>query len=136
MSRGLRTGQGLVTAGQTTGTLRPIAYTPAVVWAGNTITTQSGFYLKTPGLLQVWVSFIETVGTATAAVSISLPAGYTAVSLAGPLNAGVGIMFRNGLANVIWGITVAPGATATAGIPSATGVVDTWVATMQIPTLT
>lgn len=128
---------GLVT-GQAMGALRPIAYTPVVTWAGNTITTQSGFYLKTMGKLEIWVSFVETVGTATAALTITLPGTYTAVSLAGALNANIGTLCRAGVAGVACGLVATPGATATVttNTATATGAVDTWFAYASIPTLT
>lgn len=113
----------------------PSAYTPVVTWAGNTITTQSGFYLERPGLLQVWVSFVESAGTATAAVTITIPTGYTAVTMAGSLSVVVGTLARITNIGQINQVIVAAGATTqVATTASAVGAVDTWSAFMQIPT--
>ena len=68
----------------------PLAYTPAITWPGNTISGATGQYIKEAGKLTLWVSFQETAGTASATLTIPLPAGYTAVTLSGSLaiNAG------------------------------------------------
>lgn len=114
----------------------PIAYTPVVTWTGNTITTQSGFYLKTPGLLQVWVSFVESAGTASAVVTVTIPTGYTAVTMAGSLATAVGTLVCTSN-NSIFELSAAAGATTSvATVNTVNGVVTTWLATMQIPTLT
>lgn len=134
MSRGARTGQGLSTQYSNLAALRPVAYTPTVTWAGNTITTQSGFYIKTPGMLQVWVSFSETAGSATAAFTITIPAGYTAVTMSGSLTLPVGYVASS--QGTFWPIVAASGATSQIGSPiNLTGVVATWMVIASIPTL-
>lgn len=140
MSRATRTGQGSVSFGQSYGLARPVAYTPVVTWAGNTITTQSGFYLKLPGMLLVWVSFVETVGTASAALTITIPTGYTAVTQTGSLNTYVGSVSPNTVTAPAIGLVIVAGGT-TQVIPQissglATGVVATWFGYVSIPTLT
>lgn len=129
---------GLVTARQPA-MLRPAAYTPVVTWAGNTITTQSGFYLKLPGLLLVWVSFVETAGTASAAITITIPTGYTAVSMAGALSEMVGYVNPSTVvaATTAQAVFAAAGATTSiATIGAVTGIVTTWSGFFAIPTLT
>lgn len=115
----------------------PQAYTPTVTWPGNTITTQSGFFLKLPGLLLVWVTFVESAGTATAVCTITIPTGYTAVSMAGAVNTGVGSMCRGDATVAVFPIIAAPGATTSistaVGLP---GAVATWAGYFAIPTLT
>lgn len=114
----------------------PVAYTPVVTWAGNTITTQSGFWLKSPGLLQVWVSFIETVGTATATITITIPTGYTAVTHTGSLAAGVGRLVQSTNASAADFIVAAGATTQISTVFNATGIVTTWSGYFAIPTLT
>ena len=115
----------------------PVAYTPVVTWTGNTITTQSGFYMKLPGLLQVWVSFVETAGTVSAALTITIPTGYTAVTMAGSLNASVGRLFQPTGATA-YDFVAAAGATTqiSAAQATPTGIVATWTGSFIIPTLT
>lgn len=115
----------------------PTAYTPTVSWPGNTITTQSGFYLKTPGKLEIWVSFVETVGTATAALTITIPGGYTAVTHTGSLSAGVGFLGNLSNANTSYAMLVAAGGTTQiASVANVAGVVTTFIGYFSIPTLT
>lgn len=133
MSRTHGDGFGQIMAGGGT----PVAYAPTVTWAGNTITTQSGFYLKTPGLLLVWVSFVESAGTAVAVLTISLPTGYTAVTHTGSLASSVGMVARATTIGANTALQAAAGAlTQVITGATVTGAVDTWVAFMQIPTTT
>ena len=113
----------------------PVAYTPVVTWAGNTITTQSGFYLKRPGKLEVWVSFSETAGAANAALTITIPTGYTAVSMTGALTIHVGIV-SNSVNNLFAMIATSGATTQIASVTNQTGVVATWMVYASIPTLT
>lgn len=129
--RAKRTGQGLITVANAYG--KPIAYTPTVTWPGNTITTQSGFYIKEPGKLLVWVAFLETVGTASATLTITLPGGYTAVSMAGAFTINVGSV-SNG-ANATVQMYAAPGATTSIASNTSTGAVAVWSGFFVIPTL-
>lgn len=135
--RATRTGGGSVSFGQSYGLARPVAYTPVVTWTGNTITTQSGFYLKTPGKLEVWVSFVETVGTAAAIITITIPTGYTAVTMAGSLGAGVGFLCNSANSTSV-GFLAAAGATTqiASSNASTSGVVGTWSGYFSVPTLT
>ena len=68
----------------------PLTYTPAITWPGNTISGATGQYIKEAGKLTLWVSFQETAGIASAILTIPLPAGYVAVTLAGSLTVAVG----------------------------------------------
>lgn len=115
----------------------PVAYPVVVTWAGNTIGTQSGFYIKLPGLLLVWVSFVESAGTANAALTITIPTGYTAVTQTGSLAAMAGSIGRLG-AGSLTQLQVAAGATTqvSTGANTIIGVVDTWAAYLSIPMLT
>ena len=114
---------------------RPIAYVPVVTWAGNTIGTQSGFYLRLPGLLQVWVSFTETAGTANALMTITLPFGVTAVTHTGGLTCAVGNV-GNGTNSSDTVLTVLSGAVTTMqSLRNVTGVVATWTGYGAIPIL-
>lgn len=133
MSRGRADGLGFPIGLATS----PVAYTPVVTWGANTITTQSGFYLKTPGKLEIWIAFIETVGTTGATITVTIPTGYTAVTLAGSLSPGVGTLCNN--ANgTMWGFVVVAGATTQITTPAATATaaVATWSGYFNIPTLT
>ena len=129
MSRGGRTGQGLVTGVSN----RPIAYSPTVTWAGNTITTQSGFYLKLPGLLLVWVSFVESAGAANNTLTITIPTGYTAVTHTGSLTAGVGTIATLATNNFQMG-AAAGATTSIASLSIVTGTVGTYSGFFCIPT--
>lgn len=134
MPAGIRRSSGLVTVPPP---VRAVAYTPVVTWTGNTITTQSGFYIKEPGKLLVWVSFVESAGTAVASITITIPTGYTAVSMAGGLSTGVGMLSSSIAGGTFVGMVAAAGAT-TQVVSAATliGAVATWYISMQIPTLT
>lgn len=116
----------------------PIAFTPVVTWAGNTITTQAGLYLKTPGLLQLWISFVETVGTAAAVLTVTVPTGYTAATVIAATATQVGSFSRSGATGSIYPMWASPGAlTQITSISAGTaGVVDTWSGYFAIPTLT
>lgn len=113
----------------------PTGYTPTVTWPGNTITTQSGLFLKEPGKLLLWVSFVESAGTANAALTITLPTGFTAASMAGGLSINVGWI---GFATSGQGLPVfvAPAASVSIATTAFAGVVATWSGTFVIPTLT
>lgn len=65
---------GVLVSGQSSGS--PIPYTPVITWAGNTIGTVLASYVRIPGALIVWGQFQETAGTASAVVSIAIPAGF------------------------------------------------------------
>lgn len=131
--RAKRSGQGLVTVAPW-GASRPIAFTPVVTWPGNTITTQSGFYVKVPGELHVWVSFVETAGTASAVLTITIPPGYTAVTMAGSLSVCVGQICSTNVGVIP--LFAAAGATTSIATPVTNGSVATWSGTFIIPTLT
>jgi hypothetical protein len=66
----------------------PIAFTPTISWPGNTVAGSSSYYVRSNGLLYVWGAFVESAGTATAALSITLPAGMTCSFPATILGAG------------------------------------------------
>lgn len=134
MNRGLARGStGLVTVRPQ---LTPVAYTPVVTWAGNTITTQSGFYLKVPGELHVWASFVESAGTASATITITIPTGYTAITMAGSLATGAGFLGNNAAGSAAY-MTAAAGATTQIVSQSVTtAVVGTYFGMFIIPTLT
>lgn len=51
----------------------PMVYAPVVTWTGNTIGTTSGVSLKSPGKLEVWVTFVETAGTTVNLVTVTIP---------------------------------------------------------------
>ena len=112
------------------GMARPIAYTPVVTWGAATIAAATGVYLKTPGLLQVWVSFQDTAGVAGATLTITTPAGYTAA-----LTTYVGQVVGNtGNVAQLW---VTAGAfSQIASLTAPTPVVTTWSGTFVIPTTT
>ena len=111
----------------------PIAYTPAVTWPGNTISGATGFYShNVAGELKLWVSFSETAGTATALVTIPLPTGYTAVTMAGSLTIGVGAFGRVNVASEE--MFIASGGTSITGIN--VGAIDTWSGFFCVPTTT
>ena len=115
---------------------RPVAYTPVVTWAGNTITTQSGLYIKTPGKLEVWVSFVETVGTAAAVMTITIPTGYTVATMAGSLAIHAGTVASSVLSTESV-LSAASGATVSVASPATiVGAVATWFAYIALPTLT
>lgn len=112
-----------------------LPYTPTVTWAGNTIGTQSGFYIKSPGKLEVWVSFSETAGTAVATLTITIPTGYAAVTHTGSLVAGVGTI-SSGVGTPTE-MVAAAGATTQITTPGTlAGSVATWTGYFAIPTLT
>lgn len=129
--RAARTGPGRVTQQINMGS--PVAYTPVVTWAGNTIGTQSGVYIKLPGLLLVWVSFVESAGTAAATCTITIPTGYTVVTLAGSLAVGVGSLGGGATTHFI---AAAGATTQISSLTVASGVVLTWCGFFTIPTLT
>jgi hypothetical protein len=138
MPAGMRGNMGLVTHPIAT-MARPIAYTPTVTWPGNTITTQSGFYLKTPGLLQVWITFVETAGVANGVLTATIPTGYTAVSMAGALEIAVGFFYVPGNSGAtLIGMSAAPGATTqiSTSVNNATGASTSWRGIFSIPTVT
>ena len=114
----------------------PKTYTPAITWPGNTMSGITGQYVKIPGMLLLWVSFSETAGTASALLTIPLPAGYAAVTMAGSLSASAGTLQRNGLAGAAIGLIVAAAGTTVTTTQAITGVVDTWYASAVIPTTT
>lgn len=133
--RGTRTGQGLVSFGQTFAAARPVAYTPVATWTGATITTQSGLYLKTPGNLEIWASFVVTAGSPAATLTITIPTGYTASSLTGSLEAAVGTLCSPGFTSQDMLCTA--GATLTIkSSGSVSGGAGTWSIHASIPTLT
>ena len=129
MSRNHGDGFGQIMAGGGT----PIAYTPVVTWTGNTITTQSGFYLKLPGLLLVWVSFVESAGAANNTLTITIPTGYTAVTHTGSLTAGVGTIATLATNNFQMG-AAAGATTSIASLSIVTGTVGTYSGFFCIPT--
>lgn len=132
--RATRSGQGMVTA--TAPAPRPFLYVPTVAWAGNTIAGATGAYIKMPGLLILWISFQETVGSAAAALTVTLPTGYTAITLAGSLASGVGYFgCTNGVTYV--GMSAVAG-TSTQIISNGTpgGAVGTFNGMFIVPTLT
>ena len=57
--------------------IAPQSYMLTVTWTGNTVSSSTGFYKKSVGKLEVWVSFVISVGTVSGAVSIPLPTGYS-----------------------------------------------------------
>ena len=59
--------------------LPPQAYTPTITVGANAITLQTGWTLKIPGALLVWVTFTSGTG-AGGAVSISVPGSYAATA--------------------------------------------------------
>lgn len=138
MSRGTRSGSGSVVFSQTYGSARPIAYTPTVTWAGNTITTQSGFYMKTPGKLELWVSFVETAGVVSASLTVSLPTtiSVTAVTHTASISAGVGQFGASVVSGGIEMVIAAGGTTQLVSSLASTGAVGTWYGNFTIPTLT
>ena len=129
-ARGYNTPLGRVTAPSVNGT--PIAYTPAVTWPGNTLAGATGQYIKIPGALLLWVSFSETAGTTSALVTIPLPPGYTAVTMAGSLTIGVGAFGRVNVASEE--MFIASGGTLITGIN--VGAIDTWSGFFCVPTTT
>ena len=64
------------------------AYTPAITWVGNTISSVVAQYTHVSGFLIIAGSF-TVVGSATSTLTIPLPGSYTAV-IAGGINGGVG----------------------------------------------
>lgn len=133
--RGTRTGQGLVTGALFT---RPAAYTPAVTWAGNTIsvpTPPTGLYLKMTGLLIVWARFNISTGGVAGAISISVPTGYTALS------SDVGVLSKNSAvvaaADFAYQMRAAAGAlTALTGSPTTTATTGADYAIMALIPIT
>lgn len=135
--RATRTGQGLVSFGLSYGSARPIAYTPVVTWTSATITTQTGFYLKTPGLLEVWVSFVVSAGSPAAQVNCTIPTGYTAVTLTGSLDIAIGTLCSPGFTSQ--DMLATSGATTTiksSGAVVGSPATGTWSIHVTIPTLT
>ena len=65
----------------------PIAYTPTITIVGATVTSPLGWYRRTAGALDIWGSWTVTAGAA-GAVSVSLPAGFTANGFTGTVLAG------------------------------------------------
>ena len=128
-ARGWNPQLGRVTPGSGGGA--PIAYTPAITWPGNTIGTVAGQYIKMPGCLLLWVSFVESAGTASATLTIPLPAGYIAVTQNGSLASGVGAI-TTGAGAVLYGLTAAAGGTSMTA--TATGSVNTWTGMFVVPT--
>ena len=54
------------------------SYTPTVTWTSSTVTGAAGYFTKLPGALLVWVTFTVSAAGGANALTISLPAGYTA----------------------------------------------------------
>lgn len=67
---------GVPVSGQSSGS--PIPYTPAITWPGNTIGAVIAQYVRQPGVLSIWGTFVESAGTANATLTIPLPTGFTA----------------------------------------------------------
>lgn len=109
----------------------PVAFTPVVTWAGNTIGVQAGLALKVSGWLFVWISFTETAGTASAILTITgLPSYSPAAIAAGTLTVG-------GMMNSVNGNSIAmvPSAGQINGIVATTGLVGTFSGVFVIPTV-
>ena len=136
MSRGTRSGSGSVAFGQQFGLARPVAYTPTVTWPSNTITTQSGLYIKMPGMLLVWCSFVVSASVGGAVLTVTIPAGYTASTLAGSLAAGVGVFSLGTASTTNVGMVASSGATTQIQSPIAiSATVATWSGFFMIPTV-
>lgn len=81
--------------------VNPTAYTPAITWVNQTLTTISAVYLRQVGYLSVWGTLTVSGTGANGILTIPLPAGYTvfyppggANSIyAGTVNSATGIAF-------------------------------------------
>ena len=111
------------------------SYTPAITWPGNTISGATGCYQHTPGVLFVWVAFQETAGIASAILTIPLPAGFTAVTMAGSLIASVGPVIAP-TAGSTGNMTAAAGATSLTSGFAIGGSVNSFAGFFVVPTLT
>lgn len=98
----------------------PVAFTATIGWVTNVIGVSPSFYSHTPGTLTLWGQFTETAGTAVAAFTITLPAGFitsaTAVMVGQLANTGNAI---SALISSVSGSTIT-------GLSPVTGVIGTW----------
>lgn len=82
----------MVSFNQTYGIVRPVVYTPTITWTNQTVTTPTGSFLKTPGQVTVWGTFIISGTGAAGICTISLPTGYTVNATGGAIQIAVGVV--------------------------------------------
>ena len=96
----------------------------------------SAAYVRAYGLLTLWVSLRETAGTAGAVLTIPLPAGFTAITLAGPIAAGVGTLGNTITAGPAISMTIAAGGTSLVSSIAVGGAVADWFGSFVVPITT